>query len=96
LRSGPLPSAFPWELWVEAGIDWSAERHEATARESTQRGRHAFFAGLATRRREFRDDLATVRHLDALTGTHLPEVLAQAILQVADTYSLHVVECSVT
>ena len=48
-----------------------------------------------SRRRELRDDLATVRHQHAFAQAYLAKVFAKAIFELSDTDSFHSNQCSV-
>ena len=70
------------------------ERHLAPPRESDQGGRNGVLDGRLPRRAEFCDDFASIRHENALAGPDLPNVLAQAVLELSKAHGFHVIECS--
>src|SRR5258706_13509205 len=89
LRGGELTFAFSRERRIQTGVAWSAEGREAPLRERKQRGWHLAVGCRVPWRRELRDDLAAVRHQDALARAHLSDVLTQTIFQFADANGLH-------
>lgn len=84
-----MTPACPRQGRIQLGIALSAKRHEASLREREEPRRHRRVCYPLPWRRELGDDFAAIRHQDPFAGSNLPNVLAQPILQLADTYSLH-------
>src|SRR5687768_5189627 len=80
LGSCTLASPLARQCLVQGCVTGCTERGNTTSRQCKQSRWHGVISLSASRRRELGNDLTTVRHQQALTGSDFPEIFAQAIL----------------
>lgn len=74
---------------IHARVARSSQPDEASFRERDETSGNRSICRPMSGGCEFRDDLATVSHQNSVTRSHLSDVLAQAVFQLANAHRLH-------